>query len=1142
MSSSSDVLGGERPITLNHFSAKHIVEKQSIPYDPQFEVNFTEDDPHSARCLPVWRKWVIVVVVSTTNLCFACASSLYTGTTAQVEDKFGTSRTITTLGLSMFVVGLGLGPMILAPLSEFYGRRPVYVISTLMFVIWIVPCAVANNIATLVIARFLDGFAGAAFLSVAGGTVGDMFTGAELQKPMMVYTAAPFLGPELGPLIADFINYKANWRWTFWVLLIWAGIQWLLIVCLVPETYVPVLLRREAVKARTETGDDRWHAPIERLERSIPGTILKSCHRPFLLMIYEPMVLLLCLFCAVILGILYLFFSAFDIVFEHNQGFKLWQVGLSFLGIMVGMIIGILSGPLWHKNYLRLVRHHEEMTGEVGGSEPEYRLPSAIVGAPLIVVGMLCVILIFSGIFTFLVDSFPNYAASALAANSFARSMFAAMFPLFGPAMYNNLGYQWVIFLLTMLAAILAPCPYIFYRYGKQIKKRSREIERLKAYIRDLEADASDKELASGLQEAPSTSSVPTVDSSQCTGSQTSAARAATWVVDEGTGCPRYCNYSSSASVIHRCYKYLSSALGEPALHDPFSLGSAASTIGIANEGAYSDLISMTRLQEEHYLNLFWQSYHILLPVLHFEAFTRDYNSLWTLDDSVRGDSALVDVVLALCAQYGSCFMSSDGKSGGSQAQHSVHVSQFLFDRARQLMSTRTEWLSIHTVQCHLLSAVYLANNSLTNAAHDSLAQALRNALALGLHHGAPPTMPEQEKVLRQNIWWSIYTMDVRISLDLGQPFLVNHRGATCSIPHTVEESETSLPADNLSTTFRGLPSIAYFNKHLSLTIAVRKTHEAFVTHCAAALEAANTSDFYESAHVIKDSAEYLLECLKPVHDWTKQVPDLLKTPRRGAGRPFSTVRSPLDIEEPIPSWLQRQRILLELSNHNFLMILHRPFIRFPSSSVGRIPVSAEHSVWSLNHAIITTQIIRQVSTESDVLSFVHETTRLLWDATVTLLAFAMAHPFCPHSPSAHAALQNALATFDVLAECNSHPAYRAAETTRKILAHMDSVVSGFQTGSLSTSSNATLRFVNGSNGQRHKSLDLSSGAANHDEDCAFTMPSTYTSTMDLDALNLFSGLDEVFSDQTVDPSAMSLLPLIDEPHTVDGQLLGVFD
>ncbi|KAG9664130.1 MFS general substrate transporter, partial [Aureobasidium melanogenum] len=1133
MSSSSDVSGGERSTTLNHYSTRHNAEKQSLPYDSQFEVTFAaDDDPRSPKCLPAWQKWVIVAVVSTTSLCVACASSLYTGITAQAEDKFETSRTITTLGLSMFVVGLGLGPMILAPLSEFYGRRPVYVISTLMFVIWLVPCAVANNIATLVIARFFDGFAGAAFLSVAGGTVGDMFLGTELQKPMMIYTAAPFLDPELGPLIADFINYNTNWRWTFWVLLIWAGIQWLLIVFFVAETYVPVLLRRRAAKVRTETGDDRWHAPIEKLERSIPGTILRSCHRPFLLMIYEPMVLLLCLFCAVILGTLYLFFGAFKIVFENNHGFKLWQVGLSFLGIMVGMIIGILSGPLWHAHYRHLIEHHKEITGEVGGSEPEYRLPSAIVGAPLIVIGMLwfgwtqySVILVFSGVFTFLVDSYPSYAASALAANSFARSMFAAMFPLFGPAMYNNLGYQWATFLLTILAAILAPCP---------------EIERLKAYIRDLETNASDKEMASGLQVAPSTSSVPASDSLQCT--QTSAARAAIWVVDEATGCLRYRNYSSTASIMHRCHKYLSSALQQSALPDPFSLGSAASLIGIANEGAYSDLISMTRLQEEHYLNLYWQSYHILLPVMHFETFTQDYDSLWTLDNSVRSDSALVDVVLALCVQYGNCYMSSNEELGGSQAEHSVRVSQCLFDRACRLMSTNTESLSYHTVQCHLLSAVYLANNSLTNAAHDSIAQAIRNAMALGLHLEAPSTMPDQEKVLRQNIWWSIYIMDVRISLDLGQPFLVNDSGATCPLPHTVEESGTSLLADNLSTTFGGISSIAFFRKHLELTIAVRKAHEAFVTHCAAALEAANTSSFYETADVIKSSAEFLLGCLKPVHDWTKQVSNLLRTPRRGAGRPFSTVRTPLDLEEPIPSWLQRQRVMLELSYHNFLMILHRSFIRFPSSSVGRIPISAEHSVWSLNHAIITVQIISQVLTESDVLSFVHETTRILWDATVTLLAFAMAHPFCPHSPSAHVALQKALSTFDVLIERNFHSAYRAAETTRKVLAHMNSIVSGFRTGSLSTPSNATLEPANDSDGQPHGSFALSSIAANHAEGFASSMSPTALYTVDLDALNLFSGINDDLSNQLLNPSAMSVPPLMNESLAFDGQLLEIFE
>ncbi|KAH0344175.1 hypothetical protein KCU83_g8450, partial [Aureobasidium melanogenum] len=922
----------------------------------------------------------------TTSLCVACASSLNTGPTAQAPDEFGTSRTLITLGLSMFVVGLGLGPTILALLSEFYGRRPVYVISTLMFVIWVVPCAVANNIATLVIARFFDGFAGAAFHSVAGGTVGDVFTGTELQKPVIIYTAAPFLGDE-------------NFR----VLLIWAGIQWLLTVVLVPETYVPVLLRKEAVKVRTEIGDDRWHAPIGKWK-------------------------------------------------------DLFQA----------------------------------------------------------------VILVFSGVFTFLVDSYPNYAASALAANSFARSMFAAMFPLFGPAMYDNLGYQWATFLLTMLAASRAPCL---------------EIERLKAYIRDLGINAS-----SVLQEGPSTSSVLAPNSSQCLTSQTSAARAAIWVIDEATGCPRYCNYSSTACVIHRCHEYLSSTLGKPALHDPFSLGLAASRIGVTNEGAFSDLISMTRLQEEHYLNLFWQSYHTILPVLHFETFTQDYNSLWTLDNSVRGDSALVDVVLALCAQYGNCFMNSTGTFGGFQAQHSIRVSQYLFDRAHQLMSTKTELLSIQTVQCHLLSAVYLANKSLTNAAHDSLAQALRNALALGFHHEVPPAMPEQDKALRRNIWWSIYTMDVRISLDLGQPFLVNHSGATCPLSHTVEESGTSLSADNLSTTFRGISSDAFFREYLDLMIAVRKAHEAFVTHCAAALEASKTFDLYETADFIKNCAEFLLECLEPVHDWTKQIPDLLKAPRRGAGRSFSRVRSPLDLEDSIPSWLQRQRVMLELSYHDFLMILHRPFIRFPSSSIGRIPISAEHSVWSLSHAIIITQIISQISTESDVLSFVHETTRILWDATVTLLAFAMAHPFCPHSPSAHAALQIALSTFDVLATSNSDLALKAAETTRKVLVHMGSIVSGFQAGSLSAPSNATLRIVNGSDEQPQKSLTLSSVAANHDEGYDSTMPPTYTSTMDLDALDLFSRLDEVLSDQIMASSAMSPPPLVDEPLTFDSQLLGVFE
>ncbi|EON68174.1 hypothetical protein W97_07323 [Coniosporium apollinis CBS 100218] len=349
--------------------------------------------------------------------------------------------------------------------------------------------------ATMLVSRFVDGLAGSAFLSVAGGTVGDMFAKHELSAPMMFYTASPFIGPEVGPLIGGFINQYTKWRWTFYVLLIWAGVQLGLIVFLVPETYHPVLLRQRARQLRKETGNDAWHAPIEKLTRSLPQTLLWSCIRPFQLL---GRCLNLCLLSAILLGIIYLFFGAFPLVFENNHGFTISQTGLAFLGLFVGMLLGVLSDPLWRRNYTRLVRKREAQGGEPGGSEPEFRLPPTIVGAILVPIGLfgfgwttfswvhwivpilfslvfgVGTIFVFAGVFTFLVDCYPLYAASALAANSFARSSFAAAFPLFGVQMYNKLGDQWATSLLAFLALAMAPFPYIFYRYGKRLRGTSR--------------------------------------------------------------------------------------------------------------------------------------------------------------------------------------------------------------------------------------------------------------------------------------------------------------------------------------------------------------------------------------------------------------------------------------------------------------------------------------------------------------------------------------------------------------------------------------------------------------------------------------------------------------------------------------------
>ena len=122
--------------------------------------------------------------------------------------------------------------------------------------------------------------------------------------------------------------------------------MWILVCLLVPETYHPVLLRNKARKMRKDTGNESWQAPIEKMDRSMFKTIIRSTYRPFMLLTLEPMCLNLCIFSALLLGVLYLFFGAFNIVFKNNHNFELWQIGLSFLGILVGMLIGIATDPL----------------------------------------------------------------------------------------------------------------------------------------------------------------------------------------------------------------------------------------------------------------------------------------------------------------------------------------------------------------------------------------------------------------------------------------------------------------------------------------------------------------------------------------------------------------------------------------------------------------------------------------------------------------------------------------------------------------------------------------------------------------------------------------------------------------------------
>ncbi|KAL4913062.1 MFS general substrate transporter [Aspergillus aurantiobrunneus] len=451
------------------------------------QVSFNNDqNPTTPRKISRLRQWAIVVLICTGALCVTCASSIYTTAYPQMNAELNVSPTITTLGLSFFVLGIGLGPLLTSPLSEWYGRRPIYLSSWFFFIIWNIPTAVAKTVQTILVSRFLAGFAGGTFLSVSGGTVRDIFPRDRIQTPMVLVSSAPFLGPCLGPLIGGFISYRAAWRWNFYFVILWSACLLLGIVCFVPET-------NHAINKKA--GFERREALIETTRTSRKKTLALSLLRPFQLLLFEPICLALDTYSAILLGMLYLFTQAFPHLFETTYGFNGWQVGLTFLGIIVGMIVAGTSIPLWY----RLTGGLSNIQGDENcEATPEHRLVPAIPGSVLIPAGLFwfgwtmspnihwlvpvfgsaifgCgTLLTFIGIFTFLVDAYAQYAASALAGNVFVRCSFAAGFPLFGVQMYDGLGFHWATSLLAFLTVSMMPLPWLFLKYGKKLRVKSR--------------------------------------------------------------------------------------------------------------------------------------------------------------------------------------------------------------------------------------------------------------------------------------------------------------------------------------------------------------------------------------------------------------------------------------------------------------------------------------------------------------------------------------------------------------------------------------------------------------------------------------------------------------------------------------------
>lgn len=218
---------------------------------------------------------------------------------------------------------------------------------------------------------------------------------------------------------------------------------------------------------------------------------VRAIIRPTKMLLFSPIVLLLSIYMAIVYGYLYLLFTTLTSVFEQTYHFSSGSVGLSFLGIGVGSLLGLLVFGALSDRIVKAMSAKGEM-------KPEYRLPPLIPGSLLIPVGLfwygwsaenhihwimpiigtclvgLGLLATFMPIQTYLVDAYHIYAASAIAANTVLRSLVGAFLPLAGPALYAALGLGWGNSLLAFIALAMSPMSWIFFKYGERIRNSPR--------------------------------------------------------------------------------------------------------------------------------------------------------------------------------------------------------------------------------------------------------------------------------------------------------------------------------------------------------------------------------------------------------------------------------------------------------------------------------------------------------------------------------------------------------------------------------------------------------------------------------------------------------------------------------------------
>ncbi|PWY93762.1 MFS general substrate transporter [Aspergillus sclerotioniger CBS 115572] len=444
-----------------------------VPSTPLLYVTWNgPNDPSNPQNWTYRQKWAGTLIISGFGLVSPISSSMVSPAVDAIAHEFGTSSTITSeMILSIFVLAWGLGPLLLGPLSEMYGRVRVLQLGNLMYLIFNIAGGFSQSTAQIIVFRFLSGFGGSGPLVLGDGVLADIWPTEQRGSAVAIYSLAPLFGPAIGPIAGDSSRIS--------------GMVGLLGIFFLKETYTPYLLKLKAQNLRKETGN-----------QSSTQLWKTSIARPFLLLGTQPIIQALGIYMAFLYGLMYLMLASFPSLWQDIYRESISIASLNYISIGVGLLLGTQIGArLNNRIYNHLNHHTSTPTPE---PLPEYRIPLLLPASILVGTGMfwygwsanphipwiipnlgialisIGIIIAFQCIQLYIIDTYPLYAASAMSATAILRSLAGFAFPLFANDMYARLGYGWGNTVLGFVAILVGgPAMILLWRGGAGLRRRS---------------------------------------------------------------------------------------------------------------------------------------------------------------------------------------------------------------------------------------------------------------------------------------------------------------------------------------------------------------------------------------------------------------------------------------------------------------------------------------------------------------------------------------------------------------------------------------------------------------------------------------------------------------------------------------------